>query len=194
MATEHSLNKWVKLFMKGNARQDTLIISSHGGQVEGAAGWEPSHADWKPVFCTENNYGSCTYGSIPSWYTRYQHDELQKFNTGQSSKAGRTPGDYYLTKFQASHKGVNKVAGRSSETYTGILADVAKEGNDFDVLTIRAKDSKKAAVKLSEVYEWLYQGNIGGDLRYPVIVCAFCLVRADHGAYVNVLTNTAYTG
>jgi hypothetical protein len=193
MAKEYSLNNWCKIFMKAATRQDVLIISSHGAQVSGAAGWEPQGA-WKPIFYTEKSYGACTYGDIPSWYTRYEQDELSVHNTGSSSKAGRTPGDFSLTKFQKAHSGRKDGDGRSDESYAGILADVAKTGNDFDVLTIRNKDSKKLAVKLSEVYTFLDNATIGGqDLKYPKIICAFCLVSANYGNYVNALTGQAYT-
>jgi hypothetical protein len=193
MAKEHDLNNWCKIFMKAATRQDVLIISSHGGQVAGAEGWEPTGA-WKPIFYTEKNYGACTYGDIPSWYTRYEQDELSAFNTASSSRAGRTPGDFSLTKFQKAHDGRKDGDGRSDESYSGILAEVAKTGNDFDVLTIRNKDSKKLAVKLSEVYAFLDKGTIGGhDLKYPKIICAFCLVGANYGNYVNALTGEAYT-
>jgi len=194
LAKEHNLNKWCKLFLKAATRQDVLIISCHGGQIDGAAGWKPAGA-WKPTYYTEVRHGAVTYGSIPSWFQRYEQDALTAYDTGSAERVGTAPGDYSLTKFQASHKGRSKDDGRSDETYADILADVAKAGNDFDVLTIRNKDSKKLAVKLSEVYTFLDNATVGGqDLKYPKIICAFCLVSAGYGGYVNMFTGELYKG
>jgi len=192
MAKEHSLNNWCKIFLKNATRQDILIISSHGGQVDGAAGWEPQ-GTWKPTFYTEKAHGATTSGNLEQWFNRYQNDALVAFDTGSSSKAGRTPGDFSLTKFQIAHKGKANEGGRGDESYADILAYVGKSGNDFDVLTIRNKDKKKLAVKLSEVYSYLSNNSIGGkDLKYPRIICAFCLVGANYGGYVNMFTGEAY--
>jgi hypothetical protein len=194
LAKEHNLNKWCKLFLKAATRQDVLVISSHGGQVDGAAGWKPAGV-WKPTFYTDSHHGAATYGSIPDWFKRYEQDALTAYDTGSAERVGTSPGDYSLTKFQAPHKGRSKDDGRSDEGYADILADVGKTGNDFDVLTIRNKDSKKPAIKLSEVYTFLNNGTVGGhDLKYPKIICAFCLVSANYGGYVHMLTGKPYTG
>ncbi len=181
MANVYELSRTTKIFLKTTTRQDLLVISSHGGQVEGAAGWKPTAA-WKPLICTENGYGGPTSGTIPQWINRYANGALSQFHTAQAG-AGTAPGDYWLSKFQTSHKG--KVAGRGNETYHQIMTWVDRSSDPaYDVLTIRSRVIGAKEVKLSQIYDWLNRGAYGGmNLRYSVIVCAFCLVPPDYGGY-----------
>jgi hypothetical protein len=97
--------------------------------------------------------------------------------------AGTTPGDYWLAKFQLSHK---QVAKRWDETYNKIMNWVDHSFDPaYDILTIRNRVIGPSEVKLSEIYSLLNRGSVGGrDLRYPVIIGAFCLVPHNYGAPV----------
>jgi hypothetical protein len=178
----YELSRTTKIFLKERSRQDILVISSHGRQVEGQAGWKPTQ-QWKPKFYTERGYGGTTQGNIPQWVSRYSNDALSGFDTSQNG-AGSTPGDYWLSKFQTSHKG--RLEGRGNESYNQIMNWVDHSADPaYDILTIRARVFGPAEVKLSDIYSWLNRGSVGDrDLHYPVIIGAFCLVPHNYGAYV----------